>query len=179
MLIVNIIKEFQSCTRAGKLIAALTALIMASVALLIIFLLITDSYTAVYIAKNHLKHYLIGFVVAAILMILLRKYLTLEQQLIYVFLPSMIASGFPDLVYFVSYLVQKGTYVGVLTYKNSVYRLMHRPFASLLAGPALTALVYWFDTKKPMKYWYWPIILLILTAGLSLMHVLSDWYFGF
>lgn len=171
--------SFQKLSTVGKIVLVLFLILIVGVAAIMMYLAVTDMATAKYVVKNHAQHYLFSIIVIIIGLLVLRKKLSFEQYVIYLILPSIIAGGWPDIVYFVSYLVQNGTYEGVLLYKNDVYRIMHKPLASLSAGPVITLLVYWYDRKKPLKYWYWPIIMLIITAVLSLMHVVSDWFLGF
>lgn len=171
--------SFQKLSTVGKIVFVIFTILVLGILGIMIFLSITDMATATYVAKNHAQHYIFGLLVMITALIVLRNKLSFEQHLIYIILPSIIASGWPDIIYFISYLLQNGTYEGVLLYKNDVYRIMHKPLASLSAGPALTLLVYWYDQKKPLKYWYWPIVMLMITAGLSLMHVVSDWFLGF
>lgn len=146
------------------------------------YLALTDYFTARYVFANHMRHYFVGLALAAVLYAVFWRKLSWQQEVVFLFTPVIIASGFPDIVYFVSYLLQHGTIIGVLTYKNAVYALMHNYLPALAAGPLLVALLLLYEKyvdPLPEKVWYWPIMLLAATCLASVLHILLDMRFGF
>jgi hypothetical protein len=165
-------------TTKNLLLAGL-AIIVVSLGTIMVYLYIAYPTTAHHITTNHLKHYITGLLLALIISFLLRRKLQIEQHLTYIYLPLLIASGWPDIIYFISYIIQHATIIGVLTNKNSVYYAMHTIPLAFTAGPVITAAVMFIDKKNPLPYWYWPLVMLVLTTSLSALHVVLDRCCGF
>jgi len=166
----------------SKIIIYSFFLIVAIAILTTIALLIFEPISGLKIVKDHLRHYIIGLIISAILIVIFWKKFDWEQRIIYLVIPITIASGWPDLIYFVSYIFQHGTIKGVLINKNVVYTIMHKYLSTMSAGPIITGTLLLYDnkfTKRKNKYWYWTIIVLVSTIIASFMHVFLDRKFGF
>jgi len=136
--------------------------------------------TAKYIFSEHIRHYIIGIVLSLVLIGIFWGRMDWKQVVIYAVVPSIIAAGWPDIVYFVSYVIQHQTVAGVLVNKNAVYYAMHNVVMSLTAPPVIVGALYVYDRswgKNPC--WYWPIVIVIATLIASMLHVVMDQHFGF
>lgn len=145
-----------------------------------IFFYVTNTEIFNHVFQNHVKHYLIGFLFSGIICLIFFNKFTTEQKIIYFIIPAIIASGWPDILYFFSYGIQNGTFTGVLQGKNFVYILFHKVYAVISAAPILTGLVYLYDETSQQKApYYYIFLVLCLTLILSISHVFLDRFYGF
>ena len=161
----------------GAFAAAVTAVV-----LLVVYLAFAKgALYARWFFLNHILVLFVGIVLAAILVVWLHRKMPWELLALYVVVPCVVAASWPDLVFFIGYYFQHGSFEKLLWTRGEVYSLMHNYFSALSAAPLIVGLVVWYEKKVeplPETVWYLPLVLLVVTALASVLNVFLDLRFG-